>query len=157
MTSLLDDVPALVLPPAVVEGAGVAQWVLDDLLADAGATAFEELTDVQLREALESWHRVEAGVGAVKLRLLALADRRGAARAAGAASTAAWASALTHQDGDDAHRQVSLASDLDDACAATRTALGEPVSVRVPHISAHPRRHNTQVPEKHCADQSCEP
>jgi len=43
MTSLRDDVPALVLPPAVVEGAGVVQWVLDDLLADACASAFEGL------------------------------------------------------------------------------------------------------------------
>ena len=76
----------------------MVQWVLDDLLADAGASAFEGLSDEQLRAALEAWHRVEAGVAAVKLRLLALADRSGTARAAGAASTAAWASSLTHQD-----------------------------------------------------------
>ena len=104
MTTLLAELPARVLPPAAVEGAGVVQWVLDDLLADAGASAFDGLSDEQLQAALESWHRVEAGVGAVKLRLLALADRTGTARAAGAASTAAWASSLTHQDSDVVHR-----------------------------------------------------
>ena len=62
------------------------------------------MSDEQLRAALEAWHRAEAGVGAVKLRLLALADRSGTARAAGAATTAAWASSLTHQSADDAHR-----------------------------------------------------
>jgi hypothetical protein len=141
MTSLLEDLPARVLPPAVVEGVGVVQWVLDDLLAGTGASAFDELTDEQLREALESWHRVEAGVGAVKLRLLALADRNGTARAAGAASTAEWASALTHQDGDDAHRQVALAGHLDGTCAATRTALGEGrISARHAEVIAEAQR-----------------
>ena len=130
MTTLLAELPARVLPPAAVEGAGVVQWVLDDLLADAGASAFDGLSDEQLQAALESWHRVEAGVGAVKLRLLALADRTGTARAAGAASTAAWASSLTHQDSDDAHRQVSLAGHLDGTCATTRTALGGGGSLR---------------------------
>jgi hypothetical protein len=141
MTTLLDELPARVLPPAVVEGAGVVQWVLDDLLGDAGASGFDGLTDEQLREAVESWHRVEAGVGAVKLRLLALAERRGTARAAGAASTAAWASSLTHQDGDDAHRQVTLAGHLDDTCTTTRTALGEGrISARHAEVIAEAQR-----------------
>ena len=141
MTTSLDELPARVLPPAAVEGAGVVQWVLDDLLADTVASAFEGLSDGQLRAALEAWHRVEAGVGAVKLRLLALADRSGTARATGAASTAAWASALTHQDSDDAHRQVSLASHLDDMCATTRTALGEGrISARHAEVIADAQR-----------------
>ena len=124
MTSLLDELSARVLPPAAVEGADVVQWVLDDLLADTGASVFDGLTDEQLREALESWHRVEASVGAVKLRLLALADRSGTALAVGVTSTAAWASSPTHQDSEEAHRQVTLAGHLDDTCATTRTALG---------------------------------
>ena len=141
MTTPLDELPAAVLPPAVVEEAGVVQWVLDDLLAEAGASAFEGLSDEQLRAAMEAWHRVEAGVGAVKLRLLALADRSGTARAAGAASTAAWASSLTHQDADDAHRQVSLASHLDASCATTRTALGEGrISARHAEVIADAQR-----------------
>jgi len=45
MTTLLDELPARVLPPDAVEGAGVVQWLLDDLLADTGASAFEGLTD----------------------------------------------------------------------------------------------------------------
>ena len=119
----------------------MVRWVLDDLLADAGASAFEGLSDGQLQAALESWNRVEAGVAAVKLRLLAMADRSGTARASGAASTAAWASALTHQDSDDSHRQVSLASHLDDMCATTRTALGEGrISARHAEVIADAQR-----------------
>ena len=141
MTISLDELPARVLPPAAVEGAGVVRWVLDDLLADAGASAFEGLSDGQLQAALESWNRVEAGVAAVKLRLLAMADRSGTARASGAASTAAWASALTHQDSDDSHRQVSLASHLEDMCATTRTALGEGrISARHAEVIADAQR-----------------
>jgi len=141
VTISLDELPARVLPPAAVEGAGVVRWVLDDLLADAGASAFEGLSDGQLQAALESWNRVEAGVAAVKLRLLAMADRSGTARASGAASTAAWASALTHQDSDDSHRQVSLASHLEDMCATTRTALGEGrISARHAEVIADAQR-----------------
>ena len=77
----------------------------------------------------------------MKLRLLAMADRSGTARASGAASTAAWASALTHQDSDDSHRQVSLASHLDDMCATTRTALGEGrISARHAEVIADAQR-----------------
>jgi hypothetical protein len=121
MTTRLEDLPAMVLPPAVLEGASVAEWVLDDL----AEVELGDLTSEQIGDAVARWHRVAARVDALKLRLLAAAGSAGTARSAGAASTGAWAARLTRDDAADAARQSDLAERLQRSHAPTRVALGQ--------------------------------
>jgi hypothetical protein len=57
MSVALDELPVLALPPAVLEDAAVAAWVLDDLVEEDLA----ELSDEQLRHAVSAWHGVASG------------------------------------------------------------------------------------------------
>ncbi len=71
---------------------------------------------------LQSLARADARVTALKLQVLAEAERSGTARANGAASTGQWAAGVTNTDQALAHRQVHLAHDLT-ARTATQQAL----------------------------------
>jgi hypothetical protein len=121
MTLALEDLPATVLPPAVLEAASAAKWVLDDI----GEADLSGLTGEQLRAAISAWHQVAARVDSLELRLLAAADAAGMARAAGAASTGAWAARLVNEDSADAHRRAKLAGRLERTHRVTGMALSE--------------------------------
>ncbi len=75
-------------------------------------------------ELLQQVRRAEARLAAVRLGLLAAADRARTARACGAADTGQWAAALGRLDPAEAHRQVGLATSLA-GTPATRAALAE--------------------------------
>lgn len=62
---------------------------------------------------LQSLTRAEARLAAMKLQVLAAADRSRAAAGSGAASTGQWAARLANTDQATAHRQVGLAQGLD--------------------------------------------
>jgi hypothetical protein len=68
----------------------------------------------------------ESMLAALRLRILASAERSATAARAGAASTGQWAARLANADQADAQRQVALAVGLE-AHPATRDALGEGV------------------------------
>lgn len=77
-----------------------------------------------LGELLRSLTRAEARIAALRLQVLAEAERTKAAESVGAASTGAWAARLANADQATAQRQVGLAHDLDRRPAA-RTALAD--------------------------------
>jgi Domain of unknown function (DUF222) len=65
-----------------------------------------------------------ARLNEVWLRLLAAADRGDVAAETAATSTGAWLAAATNRSPGSAAADVKLAAALDDACGATRAALG---------------------------------
>ena len=68
--------------------------------------------------------RAESSLAAVRLRVLAAADRGRTAQRAGAASTGQWAATLTQTDAAVTHREVGLARSLE-RLPATRAALSD--------------------------------
>ncbi len=72
---------------------------------------------------IEEVERIARRVEAVRLALVAAADREQVHRRAGHTSTAAWVASATHTGGADAQRDVVLATALDAGLERTRTAL----------------------------------
>ena len=119
MTIALEDVPAVTLPSAVLEGASVAEWILDDLgLLDLG-----DLTSEQIGDAVTSWHRVASRIDALKLRLLAAAEKAEVAAELGMSGTGAWFARQTRTSPSEAARDVALADALVGEPGETGAAL----------------------------------
>jgi hypothetical protein len=119
MTIALEDLPAVTLPPAVLEGANVAGWILDDLAKlDLG-----DLTSEQIGDAVSSWHRVASRIDALKLRLLAAAEKAEVAAELGMAGTGAWFARQTRTSPSEAARDVALADALATDPGETGAAL----------------------------------
>ena len=72
---------------------------------------------------IEEVERIARRVEAVRLALVAAADRQQAHRRAGHTSTAAWVASATGTGGADAQRDVVLATALDGGLEQTRSAL----------------------------------
>lgn len=72
---------------------------------------------------IEEVERIARRVEAVRLALMAAADRQQAHRRAGHTSTAAWVASATRSGGADAQRDVVLATALDGGLEQTRAAL----------------------------------
>ncbi|WBB67126.1 HNH endonuclease signature motif containing protein [Micromonospora sp. WMMD812] len=89
---------------------------------DAAAGAMPEQ---QLVEALETAHRLEQRLAAIKLALIREFDGRGLAVAQGATSTAVWLRDRLRLTVPAARRLVDLAAALDDGPPAVRDALAE--------------------------------
>src|SRR3954465_1898006 len=81
---------------------------LDALAGGGGAS----LTAAQQAGLLSLLGRVEAKVGAIKLKVLAAAEDSGTSRACGAATTAQWAAKVTNSDQAVSHREAGLARGL---------------------------------------------
>jgi hypothetical protein len=114
--------PVLEQPPTThpIVGFGVrVHEVLDDL----GETPAWSMTTDEQRAALVELARAEARIAALRLRVLAAADRADVAADSAASSTAAWVAHATRQTRPAAHRDMKLATALDDEFAATREAL----------------------------------
>lgn len=75
-------------------------------------------------ELLQALTRAEARIAALRLRVLAEADRSRTAAHVGAATTGQWAASLANTDQARAHNEVGLAQGLDRR-SATREALAE--------------------------------
>ena len=116
--TLLSDLPALGLSPAsAVEGV----HELLDALAPLEAVPQGEYA-VLVRETDRALTRLQA----LKLKLLAAADKAGVAADSGAASTSQWHAKTTNAEPAESCRQTKLAKALDeDALAGTADALGE--------------------------------
>lgn len=71
------------------------------------------LTDSEQAELVRELQRIERRVVAAKLQVLAAAERSRTARRSGAASTAAWAAALTQADAQATYRDVRLATEVE--------------------------------------------
>lgn len=80
-----------------------------DALAEVDVTG---MTGVEQAGMLALLGRAEAKVSAIRLRLLAAAEKAGTPRAAGAASTGQWAARAGNADQPAAHRQATLARSL---------------------------------------------
>ncbi|QZY30648.1 HNH endonuclease signature motif containing protein [Nocardioides coralli] len=78
----------------------------------------------QLAATVTEWERALHRMEAIKLRLVAAAERSTVAEDAGCASTGAWLSRQTRTGTAAAAREVRLARDLDAQLPATRAALG---------------------------------
>ena len=108
---------SLLVPPLADPSAGL-HACLDDL----ARVDFSGLDGAGQAELLRSLTRAEARLAAVKLRVIAGADRTGTAAASGAADTGQWAARVANVDPVVAHRQVGLAQGLE-VRTATRQAL----------------------------------
>ncbi|MCW2753352.1 MAG: endonuclease [Marmoricola sp.] len=91
-------------------------------LDDLGRVDTDQLTACEQAAMLESMGRAEAKFAAIKLRVLASAERGRAAAAAGLASTGQWAAQATNADPVVAHRQVQLSARLEER-TITQAAL----------------------------------
>jgi hypothetical protein len=109
----------LALPPTDPSVTELRQCVAR--LADLDVTALSAERQAELLCALT---RAQAALTAVRLRLLAAADRGRTAQRSGASSTAHWAAGLTRDDAGVAHREIGLARSLEEL-PVTRSALGE--------------------------------
>ncbi|MGH3510426.1 MAG: hypothetical protein ACRDPI_09385, partial [Nocardioidaceae bacterium] len=78
--------PALLEPGAVAIGARIGHLLLDEALTEGPS----RLSDDELVEQVQEWDRLARRVEAVQLRLVAEADRRRVAQAAGFSGTDAW-------------------------------------------------------------------
>ncbi len=103
--------------------AGVAEIdaALDRMLGDAGTA----LVSGEHATAVRALERIIRRVEAVKLKMLAAADRAGAARAAGFCGTDAWTARHTNTSRSHAAREVALATELSSGHDATAQALEE--------------------------------
>jgi hypothetical protein len=82
--------------------------------------AVERLGPVEQAELLQSLTRAEARIAALRLRVLATAERSQTAALSGAASTGQWAAKVANTDQVTAQRQVGLANGLDRRRATQR-------------------------------------
>jgi hypothetical protein len=109
----------LAAAPATDPAAG-----LQACLEDLGRLDIGRLDATAKAELLRSYGRAEARLAALKLDLLAAADRAHVARSTGAASTGQWAANIANVDQIDSSRQVALAIGLERR-SETRSALAE--------------------------------
>ena len=92
------------------------QTSLDSLVEmDLSALSAQAQADL-----LRELDRATSKISAVRLRLLAVAVKRGTARASGAADTGQWAATVTNSDQAAAQRQVGLAAALSERSATAR-------------------------------------
>ncbi len=119
MSALLDLHPDAGHP--AVAGAFEVHDVLDALDVSAPMSPAEHAT------AVAEWQRVVSRVEALKLRLIAGADRAGVAAEVGASGTDAWLRRQTHVTSTAAARQVTLATELSQGHLPTNEALDEGV------------------------------
>jgi hypothetical protein len=106
--------------PAVTSPTDELHACLDRIgSVDAGALSAEEQAAL-----LQGLARAESRVAALKLRILAAAEKAQTARRVGAASTGQWAAKIVHADGGETQREVGLATGLD-RHVPTRQALSE--------------------------------
>lgn len=82
----------------------------------------DRLGPVGQAELIRGLARAEARIAALRLRVIAEADRSRTALRSGAATTGQWAAGLANADQGRAHREVALAQGLEER-AATRAAL----------------------------------
>ena len=82
------------------------------------------LSGAEQADLLRLLGRAESKVCAIKMKLLAAAEKAGTARACGAAGTGQWAASVTNGDQAAAHRQVGLAAGLIER-TATALALAD--------------------------------
>ena len=116
--TLIDGLPALGLTPGVaVEGV----HELLDALAPLAPLPRGEYAAV-VADADRAINRLQA----LKLRLVAAADKAQVATDSGAASTSAWHASLTNTEPAESHRQTRLAEALEEeTLAGTADALGQ--------------------------------
>ncbi len=117
MTSLLDLHPDTAHP--VLVGAVEIETALDRMLAGAAAP----LPSGEYAAALRNLERFGRRLEAVKLKVVAAADRAGAGQAAGFTGTEAWTARHTNTTRTTAAREVRLATDLQAGHDATAQAL----------------------------------
>jgi hypothetical protein len=120
MTAALDLHPDAGHP--AVAAAFEVHGVLDGLLA--GGAPGEPLSESEYATAVTEWDRAIARIEAVKLKLVAAADKARVAEASGLSGTDAWLSQRTRSGRAKAGRDLRLAGALDGAHAATAAALG---------------------------------
>jgi hypothetical protein len=92
------------------------------LTAGADAPAWS-MTAEEQRSALVELAGVEAQLCELRMRVLAAADANDVGKVNGSSSTAAWVAHATRQERVQAHRDVKLATALDQAFTATQDAL----------------------------------
>jgi hypothetical protein len=136
-------------PPATLLQASPADE-LHACLDRVTSFRMDRLSGDELAEQLRSLTRVEARVAALRLQVLAQADRSQAAAAVGAASTGAWAARLANADQATTQRQVGLAHGLDRRTAA-RTALADG-SISAEHAAVIVQA-DRQLPDQVTAEQ----
>lgn len=88
---------------------------VDAWLDELGARDTKNLSADEQAELVRELQRVERRVAAARLQVLAAAERARTAHRAGAASTAAWAATLTQADPQTSHRDVRLATEVEDS------------------------------------------
>jgi hypothetical protein len=104
----------------VLAGAAQIERALDRMLAGVDLPLLSDHA-----EALRRVERISRRVEAVRLKLLAAAERAGAPRVAGFAGTDAWAAKHTTMGRATTARDVALAAELDSGHDATAAALDE--------------------------------
>src|SRR5690349_9511017 len=90
-----------------------ANAVLSGLDALAGVAA-SALTGAEQADLLRVLARIESQVCAIKMTVLAAAEKKNTAAASGAASTGQWAAKVGNADQRSAHRDAGLAVGLDE-------------------------------------------
>ena len=117
MSALLDLHPDAAHP--VLVGVVELDTTLDRMLAGAGTL----LASGEHAAAVRSLERVARRLEAVRLKVLAAADRAGAAQDAGFCGTEAWTARQTNTSRTTAAREVHLATELQTGHETTATAL----------------------------------
>ena len=107
---------------AAVAGALEVHALLDELLA--GEALGRALSGPEYATAVTEWDRAVARIEAVKLKLVAAADKARVAEQSGLSGTDAWLSQRTRSGRVKAGRDLRLAGALDGDHDATATALG---------------------------------
>ncbi|HSO65950.1 MAG TPA: DUF222 domain-containing protein, partial [Ornithinibacter sp.] len=102
-------------PDVVSQGVARVHAAIDEL----GPCQVDQVTGRDVAEVDRAIARLEA----VKLRMVAAADRRGAGEASGMSGTSAWLAAHTRSWGAKAAADVSLATALESSLPATKEAL----------------------------------
>lgn len=153
MTALLDLHPDADHP--AVSGARAVHDLLDGLEVSAPLSAGEHAG------AVAEWERAIRRMQAVKLQLVAAADKANAASLSGMSSTGAWLAKHTTTDSASAARCAKLADDIFDGAAlpsATRRALIDgSISTDHAHVITHAKTHlpTTLTPDQvHVVEQS---
>lgn len=88
----------------------------------------EKMTGDEQAALVRELQRIERRVAAARLRVLSAAERVRTAQQTGAASTAAWSATLTQADPQTAHRDVRLATAVEDSPAVERSLLDGAIS-----------------------------
>jgi hypothetical protein len=108
------------------------------------------LTDEEQAELVRELAGAEARVAALKLKVLAAAEKSQTARRAGAATTGQWAAKLSCDDGAEAQRQVALAGRLERRTATQQALATGQISTAKADIIV---RADTQLPSTVTTDQ----